>query len=96
MKSIIQDEKECFITHDTNNLHYHHIIPGVNSRKLCDKYGLTVWLRADWHNMANYGVHYNPKLDLQLKQLAQTKWEERFGSREDFRRIFGKSYLDME
>lgn len=96
MKSIIQDTKECFITHDTNNLHYHHIFGGNGNRKLSDKYGLTVWLRADWHNMANYGVHFNRDLDLKLKQLAQAKWEEKFGSREEFRKTFGKSWLDME
>ena len=96
MRSIIQETKECFITHDTQNLHYHHIFGGTGNRRLSDQYGLTVWLRADWHNMANYGVHFNRELDLKLKRLAQTKWEERFGSREEFRKIFGKSWLDME
>ena len=95
MKSIIQDTKECFVTHDTHNLHLHHCIGGAN-RKLSDKYGLTVWLRGDWHNLAPYGVHTNRELDLQLKQIAQAKWEERFGTRQEFRKIFGKSWLDME
>ena len=95
MNSIIQSEKKCYITGDTNNLHSHHIFGGAN-RKLSEKYGLKVWLRADWHNMSNYGVHFNRELDLQLKKTAQLCWEEKFGSRQDFRRIFGKSWLDME
>ena len=95
MKSIIQDTKECFVTHDTNNLHKHHCFGSWN-RNNSEKYGLWVWLRADWHNLAPYGVHTNRALDLQLKIIAQTKWEEKFGTREEFRKIFGKSWLDME
>lgn len=95
MESIIQKEKECYITGSINNLHCHHIFGGAN-RKLSEKYGLKVWLRADWHNMSNYGVHFNRTLDLQLKQVGQLAFESRFGTREDFRRIFGKSYVDME
>ena len=95
MESIIQKEKECYITGSINNLHCHHIFGGAN-RKLSEKYGLKVWLRADWHNMSSYGVHFNRTLDLQLKQVGQLAFESRFGTREDFRRIFGKSYLDME
>lgn len=95
MKSIIQNEKECFITHDKHNLHLHHVFGG-GLRKVSEKYGMTIWLRADWHNMAQYGVHQNAALDRDIKRIAQTKWEEKFGSRQDFRRIFGKSWLDME
>lgn len=95
MESIIQKEKECYLTGSINNLHCHHIFGGAN-RKLSEKYGLKVWLRADWHNMSNYGVHFNKNLDLELKRVGQLAFESRFGTREDFRRIFGKSYLDME
>ena len=93
-KSIIQTEKECYITGSTDNLHLHHVIPGNGTRKLCDKYGLTVWLRADWHNMSDYGVHFNKKLDTELKQMAQQKAMEVYGW--DINRwieIFGQNYL---
>lgn len=95
MESIIQEEKKCYITGATANLHSHHIFGG-GLRKLSEKYGLKVWLRADWHNMSNYGVHFNRELDLQLKKIAQAKWEEKYGTRQEFRNIFGKSWLDME
>lgn len=90
-KSIMQDSKQCYITGDTNNLHLHHIYAGGN-RKTSDKQGFTVWLRADWHNMSNYGVHFDRELDLQLKRECQRKYEETH-SREEFMRLIGKNYL---
>lgn len=90
-KSIIQDTKECFITKSTLNLHKHHIMNGFN-RKNSEKYGLWVWLRADWHNMSSYGVHFNRELDLKLKRIAQEKFEEIYGH-EEWMRIFKRNYL---
>lgn len=90
-KSILQSEKECFVTGDTNNLHCHHIFKGKN-RKHSDKYGLWVWLRADWHNLSDYGVHFNTEFDTELKQLAQKKFEETH-TREEFMSLIGKNYL---
>jgi hypothetical protein len=92
MKSILQSEKGCYMTADTSNLHKHHIFGGSN-RKWSEKYGLWVWLRCDWHNLADYGVHFNKQLDVELKEYAQTKFEEVHGTREDFMRIFGRNFL---
>ena len=90
-KSILQSEKKCFVTGDTNNLHKHHICGGPN-RKHSETYGLWVWLRADWHNLSDYGVHFNKEFDTKLKQLAQRKFEETH-TREEFMRLIGKNYL---
>lgn len=76
MKSIVQKDKECYITESTINLHRHHIFEGTANRKQSEKYGLWIWLRADWHNMSNYGVHFNKELDLELKQMAREKFKE--------------------
>ena len=63
-------------------------------RKLSEKYGLKVWLRADLHNMSDSGVHFNKDLDLYLKETAQKKAMEYYGwSIEDFIRIMGRNYL---
>lgn len=70
----------------------HHVIYGTANRKLSDKYGLTVPLCQE-HHTGQTGVHFQKEFDEQLKRLAQTKFEEVHGTREDFRRIFGKSYL---
>ena len=43
--------------------------------------------------MSSEGVHFNKPFDLALKTKAQTYYEEHYGTREDFRREFGKSYL---
>lgn len=67
---------------------------GAN-RKKSEKYGFVVPLRPDLHpNGANFKrTPENMKIDLFLKQEAQLHYEESIGSREDFRREFGKSWL---
>ena len=92
MESIIQDKKECFVCGTTYNLESHHCIYGSANRKLSEKYGLKLWLCHE-HHTGNCGVHFNKNLDCTIKQLAKRKYEERFGNRESFRSIFGKSYL---
>lgn len=90
-KSIIQKNKECFVTKSTTNLHKHHIFGGAN-RKLSEKYGLWIYLRADWHDMSDYGVHFNKELDTRLKIIAQRRFIEEY-PHQDFVRIFGKNYI---
>ena len=93
-KSIIQSKKECYITGSTHNLHKHHIFEGIANRKQSEKYGLWIYLRADWHNLSTYGVHFNKELDIKLKKVAQKRWQEYYQkTKEDFIKIFGKSYL---
>lgn len=91
-RSILQTEKECFITGSKSDLHLHHIYYGAGRRKISDENGFAVYLRSDWHNMADYGVHFNKSLDLSLKQICQKKYEETH-TREEFIALVGKSYL---
>ena len=91
MKSLLQNEKECYITHSKFNLHCHHVYAGSN-RKNSDKYGCWVWLRADWHNMSSKGVHFNRQLDLKLKQDMQRAFEEKYGH-DKFMEVFHRNYL---
>ena len=92
--SILQTEKECFITGDTTGLHKHHIYHGTSNRKVSDDNGFWVWLRWDWHNGAKYSVHSDRLLDLSLKMACQKKYEETH-SREEFMALIGKSYLEV-
>ncbi len=92
MKSIIQKNKECFFCGMTEDLDKHHIFGGPN-RKLSEKYKCVVWLCKRHHTMSNEAVHLNRGNDLALKTKCQESWENIYGSREDFIRIFGKSYL---
>ena len=90
-ESILQNEKICYVTGSTINLHKHHIFMGPN-RKISEEYGFWVYLREDWHNMSDYGVHFNPELDLHLKQECQRKFEET-DTREKFIALIGQSFL---
>lgn len=92
-RSIISNSPECLVCQTTFNLHKHHIFFGTANRKLSEKYGCWCFLCADHHNMSDAGVHFNKALDLKLKRYAQEKWENENGTREDFIRTFGKSYL---
>lgn len=92
MKSMIQSEKECFVCGTTYNLHDHHIIYGTSNRKQSEKYGMKVWLCME-HHTGSGGVHFNRPLDMHLKKIAQEKFESLYGGRNEFIKVFGKSYL---
>lgn len=49
-------------------------------------------LRVDWHNGADYGVHFNRNLNLKLRQICQQKYEETH-TREEFMTLIGRNYL---
>ena len=95
IKSILTaDLEHCYVT-GSGNVAIHHVFPGVGRRKLCEKYGFIVPLAPTFHNMSDVSVHSNPNkgLDLQLKQECQRYFELHCGSRSEFIRLFGKSYL---
>lgn len=91
-RSIIQSEKECFVCKTTLNLHEHHVFFGTGNRKISERYGMKVWLCQEHHTGRN-GVHFDRQLDLLIKTVAQGTFEKEIGSREEFRRLFGRSYL---
>ena len=95
--SILQgEEKKCYITGQTNNLHRHHqhIYFGNPNRQTSEKNGFWVYLAGYLHNQSNIGVHGKDghELDLLLKKHCQAKYEETH-SREEFIKLIGKSYL---
>ena len=84
MKSIIQDERECYICHSTY-VEDHHIFFGTANRQLSEKYGLKVWL-CPIHHRGVYSPHFDKELDDKLKQLAKEKFEETYPY--NFQRLF--------
>ena len=64
------------------------MIHGTSNRKNSERTGLKVWLCYEHHEY----VHRNRLADLNLKAFAQTEFEKAH-TREEFRQIFGKSYL---
>jgi hypothetical protein len=97
-KSIIQADKEkCFICGMRGNfdtLDEHHVFFGIN-RKNSEKYGLKVYLHHNkCHIFGKYAVHQNAEVCRALQAKIQEIAMEHFGwTEDDFRRIFGKSYL---
>lgn len=91
MKSIMQDDKRCYVTGTEYGVDLHHIYAGKN-RRASDRNGFTVWLRHDVH-MALH-AHQKPfeTLDAHLRRQCQMKFEETH-SRAEFMAIIGASYL---
>ena len=97
MESIIQKEKKCSFCDSVSGgicgLESHHIFPGSN-RKWSEKYGLKVWLCGDEHHRNGpWSVHQNREAANRLKAIGQAKFEETYGTRQDFVRIFGRNYI---
>lgn len=87
------DMRRCYLT-SSAIVEIHHIFGGAN-RKRSEERGFTVPLHPTLHPN---GVHFirtpeSEKIDMELKQQAQHYYESHYGSREDFRKEFGKSYL---
>ncbi len=93
MKSILQKEKQCYITGSLYNLHRHHIYAG-GRRNISEREGFWVYLTGELHNQSNDGVHgkNGHELDLMLKRHCQLAYEKEH-SREEFIKLIGKSYL---
>ena len=89
---IVHDFNRCLICGSYLNVEKHEAIFGTANRKLSIKYGLVVPL-CKIHHTSSIGVHHNRKLDLKIKELAQKAFEYQIGTREEFRQIFGQSYL---
>lgn len=81
------NDRECLICHTTVNLERHHVLFG-NDRPLAEKYGYCVWLCHNHHNEPPYGVHFNRKIDLVVKQWAKDWWIKKYGA-DDWEEKFG-------
>ena len=90
--SIICNEKRCFVCGKEDPICVHHCLHGWGRRQKADLYGCWVYLCPDCHTGPR-GVHFNKQLDKKLKEISQTAWEERYGSRQAFINEFGRSYL---
>ena len=90
----MQGQKVCFITGDTRNLHEHHVFGGCR-RRASEAWGCKVWLRADWHNPSDYGVHFDTALDRRIKEQCQKRFEAIHGH-EAFMAVFGKNFIQCD
>ena len=91
--SILQDKKECIVCGQRYDLHMHEVFFGKNRQKSI-KDGCCAYLCSRHHNMSNSGVHYNIKLDIELKQKMQQKWMDHYKKNtDDFIKEYEKNYL---
>lgn len=90
--SVFTDDMDTCIFTGSNVVERHHVFSSVY-RKKSEKYGFIVPLRPDYHPNGVHAGKNAKEIDTQLKQMAQEYWEAHYGSREDFRREFGRSYL---
>lgn len=93
MKSIMQNNKCCYVCGSEYNLHEHHIYYGTGNRSISEKNGFKCYLCAYHHNFSDEGVHFNKQLDLQLKKECQEIYEENH-TRNEFIKLIGRNYLD--
>ena len=89
--SIFTDDLDHCIICGNNKDNLHEIIYGKN-RLNSMKYGFVIPLCFN-HHVGNRGIHNNRELDLYYKRKCQEYFENNIGSRLEFIRIFGKSYL---
>lgn len=87
--------------------HIHHLVEGNGKRDLSDRYGMTIPLCADCHNMTKNSVHLNTKMNAMSHIIGQLWYERQYiaekaelpfedlgeEARESFLKTFGKSYL---
>lgn len=87
------DLTTCYITKNTKafgaDIHVHHVFGAANKAN-SEKYGFIIPLRADWHDMADYGIHFDREFDLRIKRECQEYWLANYGTKEEFIKVFGK------
>ena len=87
-----KDLDTCVITGSRKpefDIHLHHIF-GASNKANSEKYHFMLPLRADWHDMADYGIHFNKELDLKYKRKCQEYWLSHYGTKEEFIETFGQ------
>ena len=90
-KSILQNDKYCYVCGKLTDLQDHHIYFG-SKRRTSERNGFKAWLCITHHTENKTGVHSNRELDLTLKRHCQTVYEKNH-SREDFMKLTGRNYL---
>lgn len=73
--------------------HRHHIFFGSH-KSFSDRYNYLIPLCWRHHNGSDIAIHFNSRLDLEWKRKAQRHFEQYYGTRDDFIRECGKSYLE--
>lgn len=90
-QSLLQENKECFITERTDYLHKHHIYGGSN-RTISEEEGFFIYLIPELHTTTAQGIHNDDEFLKAMKKICQHIYEENH-TREEFIKLIGKSYI---
>lgn len=86
----IMPSSTLYYTKKTKGCQKHHVFGGVANRPKSEKYGLFIWLTTEQHKY----LHEHPKEMLGIKKEAQKSFMKYYNKDvEEFRSIFGKSWL---
>ena len=87
-----QDWSICYLCGRNENLEEHHVFPGKN-RKLSDMYGLVIHICGQrCHRCGKESVHMDAVTNRFVQAAGQEAFLRVYGSKKDFRGIFGKYY----
>jgi len=89
-KSLLSNAKKCYVCGSEYNIEKHHVIFGTANRKKADDDGLWCYLCHRDHQAVHNQDIWEKKA---LQKIGQEKWESHFGSKDDFIKRYGKSYL---
>lgn len=92
LRSVLTDDMDHCMFTGAIPVERHHVFGGCN-RKRSEQYGFIAPLRPDLHPNGVFAGRYAKFIDRELKQRCQRYFEEHHGTREEFRSLFGKSYL---
>lgn len=87
-KSIITEYMDYCLLCGKPTVDTHHLVYGRSERKLADADGLTIPVCRECHDL----IHGDTRIGNLSRVLGQIAWEGKYGSREDFRKRYGKSY----
>ena len=91
MKSILQNEKVCYLCPREFGLEKHHIFAGVANRRISEANGLWVWLCHDCHT-GTEGAQYDIEKNQYLKQMAQAEFEKTH-THDEWMKLIRKNYI---
>ena len=95
MDSIVTEYKNICFFCGKAAVEEHHLLFGNGTRKLAEEDGIKVPVCKDCHTMGRVTgrIHDNSMAENLSKKLGQAIWENYYGSRQEFRSRYGKSYL---
>lgn len=94
-KGIVTEYKNiCFFCGEPSECE-HHLLFGISIKPLAEKDGLKVPSCNRCHNFGDISgrIHDNPMAEKLSKMLGQAVFENKIGTREEFMKRYGRSYL---